>query len=529
MINVSSKNINSVIYIKDIEGDSLQKVLKMHTSKKQSGILFIDNTQNDVATFFQNNIGAFLKYKFNTVSFCKKTIESMISVQLYSFDNAAIPFLFNQAKYDSTTFNKVKENLPCIQYNLELHCKGNIKDIWKILQHNDFPNILLNGNAWNSFASRAEYDNNTVLQSLNDISFQLFAGHYNAAICRLKNLNTNEIEMQSDEFIQFKYYMLLAECEHLSTNYTQAKNRLDTIDQRFFQNQDAMLQRKPQDQAELWLQLAHFKKHLNLFEESQNTLTQIANAYPNDITILCRSRVHKLGMLVLQIFESELPNVKNNWQDYRLQLSSEFESLSKVFDFDEEFEKLSPYYRESLKARYNLYRPYELFYRAQRKGASKVQKIDQKECLKIIEFAITAYEQQSSRLLSNAWFVKAEIHRVMGNIKIAKQFYTMARNDRLEEDANFVFQVDLMLLYLECNYGKKNTKNESLLKQKFSTLNEKLILLNSKLLCSEDENEDRLHNRKVYKFLTAPFINGESEVTMETINNFFDTHMWTIQ
>lgn len=290
--------------------------------------------------------------------------------------------------------------------------------------------------------AKTEYD-----IALDKIQIELFIGHYKHADKKLKEFNSNYSNaMKKIMDIQYKYWLILSDCQHLLNNYSDALCTLSLIEAT-----DYHIYNK---NHEIELHKAHYLKHLWNCDKALNILYYIKSESYSAI-------VDSLGILAAKYFINDLhvdfsdKNSINVYKDYYICAES---SVLKHTQADA----------------YKLMR-HKAIYEYYTHSNSNLKKL-----LFYANQIIAIYSAENNRLLANAYFIQGELYRLHKNFTQAIISYKKCLG--ITHDNNIVIQVNLMVYYL------KNIKKLSL---DFNIINDQKIIE----LCEHNNYANKIYHR----------------------------------
>lgn len=301
---------------------------------------------------------------------------------------------------------------------------------------------------------QTEYD-----KELNAIQIKLFKGEYSLAKTELIDFEYHHnIEIQNNNDLYFKYYLMRSDCEHLLNNYQNALDILTALRRKELQNYNI------HDKMEILE--AHYYKHLWQCDKALIILHSIRS------TNIC-GLTDALGILVAKYFvdDMKVPN-------------SKLDSLSEFFEVFEACKSSS--LKKSDNDTFKIMRNESiyLFYKKQ---------CTRDKILQPINSVIEKYQEQNNRLLCNAYFVRAEINRLFQEYQETLLDYNRCLANT--EDENIKIQVNIMKYYLS------NIKN--------------LNIFKSDQHLSKDEIIDLCKNKNQYGMLLVRRLNS---IELEDLN-----------
>ena len=290
--------------------------------------------------------------------------------------------------------------------------------------------------------SKTEYD-----KELDKIQIELFVGHYKVAENMLKQFDSKYNSARKKIIdINYKYMLILSDCQHLLNNYTDALSILSIIEV-----QNYSIYNK---NYEIELHKTHFCKHLWKCDEALNILRNIKDVSYSAI-------VDSLGILAAKYFINDLhvdytdKNSIDVYKDYYI--CAENSIL--------EHNQADTYKLMRNKAVYEYYTH---------------NATDLTELISYTIDIINIYSAENNRLLANAYFIQGEIYRLYKEYDNAINSYKKCLG--ITYDNNIVIQVNLMVYYLKVI--KRITLNFKIIS------NEKIIEL-----CEGNNYADKIYSR----------------------------------
>jgi hypothetical protein len=327
--------------------------------------------------------------------------ENLYQHVLSRFNEENIPILQDKInKNHSKLENLTKKEIETL-FNLT---NGNIGKIYVILSRAEYINWIKDI----SNELKTDYD-----IKINEIQLNLYTGDYiksRKLIYEFEDMYKEMYSKNNDLF--FKIKLIESDCEHLLNNYEKALATLLPLKKKElnFANLNYNLE----------LHEAHYNKHL---WRSNEALIILRNIETQSFSGL----VDSLGILTSKYFindiyipfsnESTLEVYRRNY------IKAQESTLSKS---DDEILKLHRH-----EAIYKYY----------------FEKSSYDELINISSRVISSYKARNSRLLANAFFIRAEIHRIFKNYEQAIIDYQKCMY--VTDDNNIKIQINVMLYYLD--------------------------------------------------------------------------------
>lgn len=276
--------------------------------------------------------------------------------------------------------------------------------------------------------SKTEYD-----IELDKIQIELFVGHYKTANEMLEKFNLEyNNAMKNVMDVQYKYLLMLSDCQHLLNNYGDALGIISLIDTTDYHTYNK--------NHEIELHKAHYCKHLWRCNEALDILHSIKD-------VSYSAMVDSLGILAAKYFINDL---HVNFSDKK---SIE---VYKDYYICAENSRLKQTQADSNKLM--RHKPVYEYY------AHNNANLD--ELISHVNEIIAIYSAENNRLLANAYFIQGEIYRLYKEYDNAIASYKNCL--RITYDNNIVIQVNLMVYYLKVikkvNVNFEIIDNQSIIK-----------------------------------------------------------------
>lgn len=327
--------------------------------------------------------------------------ENLYQHVISDFNKNDIPLLQNKIKKNHSKLDKITKKETEVLFDLT---NGNIGKIYAILSCAEYIGWIKNiANDINT-----DYD-----IKLNEIQLNLYVGEYEKARNLINNFNSSYSKMyDKNNDLLFKIKLLESDCEHLLNNYENALAILLPLKRKDlnFANNNYTIE----------LHEAHYYKHLWKCNEALILLKSIET---NSFSGL----VDSLGILTSKYFIDDLHIPYSNdstLETYRKKYIQAYNS--NLVRSDEENLKLHRH--ECI---------YKFYF-----GAT-----DKKELIKIATDVIELYKARNSRLLANAYFIRAELYRMYKDYE--KTILDYQRCASITNDNNIKIQTSVMMYYLE--------------------------------------------------------------------------------
>ena len=388
--------------------------------KKFKNAYYIDMNKTTVNSLFEDNIVTsrtlivadhiqsidciFTKqenYKFSLIFVTATSVETLGKTYYISeFERDNIPTLQENIKKNYNNIEALNKKEIDVLYDVTF---GNIGKIHFLLERQEY--VL-----WIKQISQnlpTMYDT-----KLNAIQCDLFCGKYSLAQAELNKFEfqySKEIPNNND--LYFKFYVMKSDCEHLLNNYQNALDILNTLKRKEFVNHNV--------NNKINILEAHYYKHLWQCDKALIILQRIQSFNICGLT-------DALGILVAKYFVDDL-SVPNSNLDSLTFFIKTFEMCAKS--------SLKKNHSDCLKILRN--KSIYLYY----KKCKKKEKL-----FKPINDAIEEYRNENNRLLANAYFIRAELNRLLCKYKAALYDYNRCLTQT--EDNNIKIQVNIMKYYL---------------------------------------------------------------------------------
>ena len=418
--NPLKRNIKNVFYL-DIDQKEEADINNFFEDSiiTDRTLIIVDHIKRIDYIFSKQNV-----YGFSLIFITANAIETKgVKYYISEFELKNVPTLQKNINQNYNNIESLsRQEIQCL-YDLTL---GNIGKIHFLLERQEYV-IWIKQIAHNL---PTEYD-----KELNNIQLELFVGGYSLAKKALDVFeNKYKRELNNNNDLYFKYFIIKSDCEHLLNNYENALDILLILKNSNFQNYNTSYK--------VDLLEAHYYKHL---WECDNALIILQSIQSLNIGGLTDS----LGILVAKYFVDDMsvPNTNDN-------------SLSVFFKTFEmcKSTKLSKSTKDIYKIKRN-----ESIYFYYKKQYTREQIFEP------INSVIDDYKNENNRLLANAYFVRAELNRLFRNYKKALLDYN--RSLEQTDDNNIKIQVNIMKYYLSNIKRIKYFKSdEHLTKQEISNL-----------------------------------------------------------
>lgn len=473
------KLIDYIKHPKDIEFKRYRPL-----KKRFKNVYYIDmkqKTDAEMNSFFEDNI---VTSKTLIIVDHLKKIDSIFSKQdLYGFSLIFITTRSIETKgaiYYISEFER--RNVPALQENINRNY-SNIEILSKqeieVLYDLTFGNIgkihfLLERQEYVVWIKQLAQNLQTVYdKELNNIQLELFKGNYSLAQNALDDFSCRYgIELHNNNDLYFKFFIMKSDCEHLLNNYQNALNILMAL------KKEELASYNIDNRVDILE--AHYYKHLWKCDTALIKLQAIQS------TNIC-GLTDSLGILVAKYFVDDLKVPKRKSSS----LSVFFETFEKCKD---------SLYKKSDKDIYKIMRNESiyLYYKKEYK---------RKEILQPINTVIEKYQNENNRLLANAYFVRAEINRLLKRYKDTLLDYNRCLIQT--EDNNIKIQVNIMKYYLAVIKKVNIFKSDSYLskEQIFELCKNKneygtLLIRRINSIELEDPNKEQIINCFEHRIMT---------------------------
>lgn len=306
--------------------------------------------------------------------------------------------------------NKTADEIREIAMKLGKLSNNNIGTIVTLLTSNEF-NMLL------------ETDKHFI-----DFYFAIRHGKYSEAVelyNRLPEVSRN------DKVLYFKIKYEAANLAHFLGNYSDAYEKLEMLLTELFDEDEF---KKGTFGKNLYMDIillqAHVKKHQGFFDTAALILQQVGESQRN----LNWLRSH-FSINILQL--NEIKQSSDKWNKLLQDLADKmkcFYEIRKTEDSDFYF--------------YEAYYPVARFYK------SGFDKTIIPDLIKIEDIAISYYEKEERRYLTNCYYIKAELYRISEDWKAAEEFYNRCYNICCHNgDKDILYLVAIVCKHLQCFEG----------------------------------------------------------------------------
>lgn len=388
--------------------------------------------------------------------------ENLYQHVISRFNEEDIPLLQNKIKKNHSKLDTISRKEIETLFNLT---NGNIGKIYAILSRAEYINWIKDiTNKLNT-----DYD-----IKIHEIQLNLYTGDYVKSrnlIYEFENKYKEMYNKNNDLF--FKIKLIESDCEHLLNNYEKALATLLPLKKKelYFANHNFNIE----------LHEAHYNKHLWRCNEALVILKSIEKKSFSGI-------VDSLGILTSKYFIDDLYipfSEETTLEVYRKNYIKA--QNSNLYKTDDEILKLNRH--ETI---------YKYYF----------EKSSNDELIEISSRVITSYKARNSRLLANAYFIRAEIYRITMNYE--KAILDYQRCGSVTDDNNIKIQINVMMYYLD-----KIKKISSINFPKYLSKDEIIIL------CK---------NRNKYGEILISKINSIelNDPECDKIINCFDTRIMTI-
>lgn len=327
--------------------------------------------------------------------------ENLYQHVISDFNENDIPILQNKIKKNHSKLeNLTKKETEALFYLTN----GNIGKIYAILSCAEY--IRWIKDIANDI--KTDYD-----IELNEIQLNLYVGEYEKARNLIDEFNLSYSNMfNKNNDLLFKIKLLESDCEHLLNNYEKALATLLPLKRKdlYFANNNYNIE----------LHEAHYYKHLWKCNEALTLLKSIEHDSFSGL-------VDSLGVLTSKYFIDDLYipySSDSTLETYRKKYIQAYNS--NLGRSDEENLKLHRH--ECI---------YKFYF----------ETTDKNELINIATNVIELYKARNSRLLANAYFIRAELHRMYKDYE--KTILDYQRCASLTNDNNIRIQISVMMYYLE--------------------------------------------------------------------------------
>lgn len=402
------KQIGSIIYIDYANyADSFNSRIKTEFTyiKGKKNIVVIDNSYEDLCLWTEDLADKdifFIFLNFNTNS---EDALFFADDKIYDLLNR----LHKNPAFSFITAGKSKKEIGLIATKLGNISNNNIGTIIDLLTSNDF-SILL------------ETDKHFI-----DFYFAIKHGRYDDA----RKLYSKIPKQSSNKVLKYKLKYEEANLVHFLGDYNTAYEELTILlalicnDQQFYETTIGKSL-----YTDIVILQAHVEKHRGNFDNAASLLMNVEE----DHRSIQWLRTH-FSINILQLNDMIQPS--HDWEILLNDLSYKMT----VFK-DKRKLKNSDYYF------YEAYYPIVRFY------VNKYDKGIIPKLISIEEQAITFYEQEERRYLTNCYFIKAELYRLNGEWKNAEEFYNRCYNIYCHNgDKDILYLVAITCKYLQCLEG----------------------------------------------------------------------------
>lgn len=386
-INISypkfSKQIGNIFYINYANySDSFNSRIKTEFTyiKGKKNIVVVDNSYDNLCVWTDDLADSdvfFIFLNFNSNSddalfFADDKIKELL-IRLQTLPAFA-----------SISAGKTEQEISAIATRLGSISNNNIGTIIDLLSSNEFTILL-------------ETDKQFV-----DFYFAIKHGKYEEAT-QLYNIIPTPPAKQ--KIMQYKLKFEHANLTHFLGNYNAAYEELELLlaeicnDQNFVESSIGEIL-----YTDVVLLQAHVKKHQGAFDNAAMILKNVSESHRSIPWVRSHFSIDILRM-------NEL-----------IQPSQDWDAL-----LDNLFLKMETF-KEKRKIRNSDYYFYEAYYPIVRFYKSKFDKGIISELIKIEDQAIAYYEKEERRYLTNCYFIKAELYRIIGDWKNAEEFYARCYN-----------------------------------------------------------------------------------------------------
>lgn len=406
----------------DEKSQNTKEYFKIKRNIKKAYYIDMSNkTNEDINYFLDNHI---INRKILLIFDHINDIDYIISKQhlyhfqlVYILDKNANTINLNQheiSKFDENDIlllqSKISKNHP----KIEKITKKEIETLYEITNGNIGKiHKLLSRAEYIQWINDITYNTNTDYDvKLNKIQLNLYIGDYQKAKRLILDFENQYKDMYcSNNDLLFKIKLISSDCEHLLNNYD---NALATI---------LPLKRKEllkfNKNFTIELHEAHYYKHLWKCNEALSILKSIEKesfSGMSDALGILSSKYFIDDMYVPYCSETSLEMYRRTYINAK---------NSNMYKSDEEILKLHRH--EAILMYYS-------------------GKDDFDELIQIADTVVSLYRARNSRLLANAFFVRAEIYRMFG--KYEQTILDYNRCLSVTEDNNIKIQVNIMLYYL---------------------------------------------------------------------------------
>ena len=401
-----AKQIGNIIYIDYASyADGFNSRIKSEFTyiKGKKNIVVIDNAYDNLCLWTDDLADCdvffiFLNFNFNSddaLFFADDKIKELL-IRLQT-----IP------AFSSISAGKTQQEISTIATRLGSISNNNIGTIIDLLSSNEF-SILLE----------------TDKQFL-DFYFAIKHGKYAEATQLYQKIPTPPAHQKT---LQYKLKYERANLTHFLGNYIDAYVELELLlaeicnDQIFIETSIGKIL-----YADIVLLQAHVKKHQGAFDNAAVLLMNVPESY-RSIPWL---RAH-FSIDILRLNEMVQPT--HDWDillDNLLLKMDTFKEKRKIRNSDYFF--------------YEAYYPIVCFYK------SKFDKSLIPDLIKMEDQAISSYEKEERRYLTNCYFIKAELYRIAGDWKNAEEFYTRCYDIYCHnDDKDILYLVAIACKCLQC-------------------------------------------------------------------------------
>lgn len=401
-----SKQIGNIFYINYANYvDSFVSRVKTEFTyiKGKKNIVVVDNSYNNLCLWtddLADNDVFFIFLNFNSNSddalfFADDKIKELL-IRLQT-----IP------AFSSISVGKTEQEISMIASRLGSISNNNIGTIIDLLSSNEF-SILL------------ETDKQFV-----DFYFAIKHGKYQEATMLYSEIPTPPI---NQKIVHYKLKFEQANLTHFLGDYNTAYEGLELLlseicnDQNFIESSIGEIL-----YTDIVLLQAHVKKHQGAFDNAASILLSVTKNFRSIPWLRSHFSIDILRM-------NELIQPSHEWiallDNLYLKMEA-FKEKRKIRNSDYYF--------------YEAYYPIVCFYK------SKFDKGIIPELIKIENQAISYYEKEERRYLTNCYFIKAELYRIASDWKNAEEFYSRCYNIFCHNgDKDILYLVAITCKYLQC-------------------------------------------------------------------------------
>lgn len=406
----------------DEKPQNIKEYLNIKTSIKKAYYIDMNNKTNEVINcFFEKHI---INKKVLLVFDHVNDIDYIISKQrIYHFQlvyilnintNAVSLYQHEVSKFDENNIPLLQDKIIKTHPKIERLTKNEIEILYEITNGNVSKiHKLLSRSEYIQWINDITQNTNTDYDiELNKIQLDLYVGNYQAAQASIKTLENKYKDIYHSNYdLLFKIKLIASDCEHLLNNYENALAIISVLETKEL--------KKFNKNFTIELHKAHYYKHLWKCNEALSILKNIENETFSGMS-------DALGVLSSKYFINDLYVQDSNESSLEIYKKTYIKAKnSNMGKSDEETLKLKRH--EAIVKYYSQEGSFD-------------------ELIKITNTVIDAYKAKNSRLLANAYFVRAEINRMFKKYENTILDYNRCLS--VTDDNNIKIQVNIMLYYL---------------------------------------------------------------------------------